>query len=89
MSLELKDVRKQFGVVKAVDGVSLEVRDGEFFSLLGPSGCGKTTILRTIAGILQPDAGTIRLKGRDVTGLPNSQPQHRLWCSRATRCSLI
>ena len=70
MSLELQKIRKQFGAVTAVDGISLEVRSGEFFSLLGPSGCGKTTILRMIAGILQPDGGAIRLDGRDVTGLP-------------------
>jgi putative spermidine/putrescine transport system ATP-binding protein len=70
MSLELQNIRKQFGAVTAVDGVTLEVRSGEFFSLLGPSGCGKTTILRTIAGILQPDRGTVRLDGRDVTRLP-------------------
>jgi ABC-type Fe3+/spermidine/putrescine transport system ATPase subunit len=70
MSLELHKLRKRFGAVTAVDGVSLEVRSGEFFSLLGPSGCGKTTILRTVAGILQPDEGTVRLEGRDVTRLP-------------------
>jgi spermidine/putrescine ABC transporter ATP-binding subunit len=70
MSLQLHKLRKRFGVVTAVDDVSLEVRSGEFFSLLGPSGCGKTTILRTIAGILQPDEGTVRLEGRDVTRLP-------------------
>jgi spermidine/putrescine ABC transporter ATP-binding subunit len=70
MSLELQNIRKQFGAVTAVDGVSLKVPSGEFFSLLGPSGCGKTTILRTIAGILQPDGGTISLDGRDVTRLP-------------------
>jgi putative spermidine/putrescine transport system ATP-binding protein len=70
MSLELQNIRKQFGAVTAVDGVTLEVRSGEFFSLLGPSGCGKTTILRTIAGILQPDGGIVRLEGRDVTRLP-------------------
>src|SRR5690349_4719795 len=70
MSLELQNIRKQFGAVTAVDGISFKVPSGEFFSLLGPSGCGKTTILRTIAGILQPEGGTIRLDGRDVTRLP-------------------
>jgi spermidine/putrescine ABC transporter ATP-binding subunit len=70
MALEIHELHKHFGAVAAVDGVSLEVRDGEFFSLLGPSGCGKTTLLRTIAGILQPDSGTIRLGGRDVTAVP-------------------
>ncbi len=67
MSLELKSLSKRFGAVKAIDDVSLTVGDGEFFSLLGPSGCGKTTLLRSIAGILQPDAGRIALDGRDIT----------------------
>jgi spermidine/putrescine transport system ATP-binding protein len=54
----------------AVDHIDLEVRDGEFFSLLGPSGCGKTTTLRMIGGFEQPTAGTIELQGEDVTWLP-------------------
>jgi putative spermidine/putrescine transport system ATP-binding protein len=70
MSLELKSLSKRFGAVKAIDDVSLTVGDGEFFSLLGPSGCGKTTLLRSIAGILQPDAGRIALDGRDITSVP-------------------
>jgi spermidine/putrescine ABC transporter ATP-binding subunit len=70
MTLELAGLQKRFGAVAAVDGITLRVEDGEFFSLLGPSGCGKTTLLRLIAGILQPDAGTIRLGGRDITSAP-------------------
>ncbi len=70
MPLELKSLHKRFGTVRAVDDVALTVGDGEFFSLLGPSGCGKTTLLRCIAGILQPDAGAIRLDGRDITRVP-------------------
>jgi spermidine/putrescine transport system ATP-binding protein len=59
----------------AVDGIDLEVRPAEFFSLLGPSGCGKTTTLRLIAGFEQPESGRIRLVGRDVTGYPpNRRP---------------
>src|SRR5438093_10546264 len=54
----------------AVDHIDLEVRDGEFFSLLGPSGCGKTTTLRMIGGFEQPSEGTIELAGEDVTWLP-------------------
>src|SRR5438093_8209469 len=54
----------------AVDHIDLEVRDGEFFSLLGPSGCGKTTTLRMIGGFEQPTEGTIELQGEDVTWLP-------------------
>jgi len=63
-------VVKRFGEVAAVDGVDLEVRRGEFFSLLGPSGSGKTTMLRLIAGFELPDEGRIELAGRDVTRLP-------------------
>jgi putative spermidine/putrescine transport system ATP-binding protein len=68
--VRLEGVRKTFGDVVAVDGVDLEVREGEFFSLLGPSGCGKTTCLRMIAGFEEPTDGRIVLHGRDVAGLP-------------------
>jgi putative spermidine/putrescine transport system ATP-binding protein len=63
-------VRKTFGEVVAVAGVDLEIRQGEFFSLLGPSGCGKTTCLRMIAGFEEPTAGRILLQGQDVSRLP-------------------
>ncbi|TMJ03900.1 MAG: ABC transporter ATP-binding protein [Bacillati bacterium ANGP1] len=63
-------VSRYFGDVRAVDNVSLDIFDGEFFSLLGPSGSGKTTCLRLIAGFDQPTSGTIRLHGQDVAGLP-------------------
>ena len=63
-------VSRHFGDVKAVDGVDLEVQDGEFFSMLGPSGSGKTTCLRLLAGFEHPTSGTITLHGRDVTGVP-------------------
>src|SRR5947209_11921609 len=68
--VRLEGVRKTFGEVVAVDGVNLEVRGGEFFSLRGPSGCGKTTGLRIIAGFEEPTAGRIVLHGRNVPGLP-------------------
>jgi putative spermidine/putrescine transport system ATP-binding protein len=68
--VRLEGLRKTFGEVVAVAGVDLEVREGEFFSLLGPSGCGKTTCLRMIAGFEEPTAGRIVLHGRDVSGLP-------------------
>src|SRR5256714_7611627 len=68
--VRLGGLRKTFGEVVAVAGVDLEVREGEFFSLLGPSGCGKTTCLRMIAGFEEPTAGRIVLHGRDVSGLP-------------------
>ena len=63
----LRGVSKHFGDVKAVDGVDLDIADGEFFSMLGPSGSGKTTVLRLIAGFEQPSAGTILLGDIDVT----------------------
>lgn len=66
----LEGVSKSYGEVTAVDGVDLEVKRGEFFSLLGPSGCGKTTSLRLIAGFEHPDEGTVSLRGKDVTDLP-------------------
>lgn len=61
---------KSFGDTVAVEGVSLSVERGEFFSLLGPSGCGKTTTLRMLAGLEQPDTGTVTIGGRDVTDQP-------------------
>ena len=70
VAIRLEAVRKSFGDVVAVDGVDLEVRDGEFFSLLGPSGSGKTTLLRMIAGFERPTSGRVWLAGRDVTDLP-------------------
>jgi spermidine/putrescine transport system ATP-binding protein len=68
--IQLLDLEKRFREIRAVDGVSLEVVSGEFFSLLGPSGCGKTTTLRMIGGFELPTAGRILLRGRDVTTEP-------------------
>ncbi len=70
VAVRLVDVVKQFGEMVAVDHIDLEVRDGEFFSLLGPSGCGKTTTLRMIGGFEEPTSGLIELQGQDVTWLP-------------------
>jgi putative spermidine/putrescine transport system ATP-binding protein len=64
------EVSRHYGVVKAVDGVSFDIADGEFFSLLGPSGSGKTTCLRLIAGFEQPNAGAVLIHGRDMAGVP-------------------
>ncbi|MDX1999678.1 MAG: ABC transporter ATP-binding protein [Thermoanaerobaculia bacterium] len=66
-AVRLVAVCRRFGAVRALDGVSLEVADGEFFSLLGPSGSGKTTCLRLVAGFDRPTAGRIELHGQDVT----------------------
>src|SRR5438093_5457510 len=69
IAVRLEGVHKRFGDVTAVDGVTLDVRQGEFFSMLGPSGSGKTTCLRMIAGFETPTSGTVLLLGRDVTRL--------------------
>jgi putative spermidine/putrescine transport system ATP-binding protein len=69
-AIRLEGVQKRFGDVVAVDGIDLDVRDGEFFSMLGPSGSGKTTTLRMIAGFELPTAGRILLHGQDVTAIP-------------------
>ena len=73
VDVRLVDVVKRFGDAIAVDHIDLEVRDGEFFSLLGPSGCGKTTTLRMIGGFEAPTSGLIELQGQDVTWLPPYQ----------------
>ena len=73
VAVSLEHVVKRFGDVVAVDGVDLQVREGEFFSMLGPSGSGKTTCLRMIAGFEQPTEGRILLGGTDVSRLPPYQ----------------
>ena len=73
MKVVLKGISKVFGKLRAVDGVSLEIEDGDFFTLLGPSGCGKTTLLRVIAGFYPPDEGEVYFGER----LMNDVPPHR------------
>jgi putative spermidine/putrescine transport system ATP-binding protein len=70
LDIRLRGVRKAYGEVVAVDGIDLDVRSGEFFTMLGPSGSGKTTTLRMIAGFELPDGGTVELAGRDVGTMP-------------------
>jgi len=82
--LQFQAVSKQFGPVHAVDQLSLDVKRGEFFSLLGPSGCGKTTLLRLAAGFERPDHGRVILDGRDLTALPpNRRPVNTIFQSYA------
>ena len=70
VAIRLRGLTKAFGDVMAVNGVDLDVLDGEFLTLLGPSGSGKTTVLRMVAGFERPDSGTIELAGADVTNVP-------------------
>src|ERR1700712_2029769 len=73
LAVQFTHVSRHFGDVKAVDRVSIDIRDGEFFSMLGPSGSGKTTCLRLIAGFEQPTQGSIRIHGEEAAGLPPYQ----------------
>jgi len=82
--LQLTDIVKTFGSVRAVDGVSLDIFPGEFFALLGPSGCGKTTLLRMLAGFEAPDSGHILLDGEDLTAIPpHERPVNMMFQSYA------
>src|SRR5262245_43422574 len=72
--LELQDLHRDFGTVKALNGIDIALGEGEFLSLLGPSGCGKTTALRLVAGFDRPDRGRIVVDGKDVTSIaPNKR----------------
>ena len=73
IAIEMRDIVKRFGEVTAVDHVSMQIRDGEFFSMLGPSGCGKTTSLRMIAGFEFPTSGEICLNGEPIGNTPPFQ----------------
>jgi spermidine/putrescine ABC transporter ATP-binding subunit len=82
--LTLDHVTKRYGQVVAVDGISLAIRRGEFFSLLGPSGCGKTTLLRMIGGFILPNQGRVMIDDQDVTELPpNKRPTNTVFQSYA------
>jgi len=82
--VELDGVEKHFGEVAALDGVSAQIREGEFFSLLGPSGCGKTTLLRLIAGFEQPTKGNITIDGSQMHGVEaNERPTNMVFQSYA------
>ena len=72
-ALHLENITKRYGKLKAVDNLSLEVRDGELLTLLGPSGCGKTTVLRCVSGFVRPDGGEIYLGDRKITEIPTEK----------------
>ncbi|MEI7532363.1 MAG: ABC transporter ATP-binding protein [Betaproteobacteria bacterium] len=65
-AISIQEVRKQYGSLKALDGVSFEVLKGEFFGLLGPNGAGKTTLISSMAGLCRPDSGSVKVMGYDV-----------------------
>ena len=65
-AVEVRDATKRFGTLRALDGVSLTVEEGEFFALLGPNGAGKTTLISALGGLVRPDSGELRVMGRDV-----------------------
>ncbi len=69
-AIQIRGVEKRFGDATAVAGIDLEIREGEFFSLLGPSGCGKTTLLRMMAGFETPTSGSVLIAGADMTAVP-------------------
>lgn len=71
--LELKNIKKGFGETDVLNGITLSIEKGEFITFLGASGCGKTTTLRIIAGLEEPDSGTVFLDGKDVTSIPPNQ----------------
>lgn len=82
--IKIENVTRRFGDFVAVDDISLEIREGEFFALLGPSGCGKTTLLRMLAGLDSPSAGRILIDGRDMTQVPpNKRPVNMVFQSYA------
>ncbi|MBQ1842843.1 MAG: ATP-binding cassette domain-containing protein, partial [Bacteroidales bacterium] len=68
--IEVRHLSKSFSGKKVLEDINLYIRRGEFLTLLGPSGCGKTTMLRMIAGFLQPDEGSILLEGKELAGTP-------------------
>ncbi|WP_406645523.1 ABC transporter ATP-binding protein [Aliisedimentitalea scapharcae] len=82
--IEIKGLQKRFGTFQAVSDLSLNLREGEFFSLLGPSGCGKTTVLRMIAGFQDPTAGQVLIDGQDMDGIAaNKRPTNMVFQSYA------
>ncbi|MFZ5789434.1 MAG: ABC transporter ATP-binding protein [Pseudomonadota bacterium] len=82
--IEVDGLEKSFGPVKAVAGVTFDIRENEFFALLGPSGCGKTTLLRILAGFEAPDRGRVTLDGKDLIAIPaNRRPINMMFQSYA------
>ncbi|THF90238.1 MAG: ATP-binding cassette domain-containing protein, partial [Sulfitobacter sp. SK025] len=68
--IRFNNVTKKFGEFVAIDGLTLDIYEREFFALLGPSGCGKTTMMRMLAGFENPTSGTMELAGKNIAGVP-------------------
>lgn len=68
--IKLEHIEVTFGSFKALKDINIDIHEGEFFTFLGPSGCGKTTTLRTITGFISPSAGTVSVRGKDITHTP-------------------
>ena len=82
--IELSGVEKRYGSFVAASDINLDLKEGEFFSLLGPSGCGKTTVLRMIAGFQEPTEGTVTIDGQNMEGVPaNNRPTNMVFQSYA------
>lgn len=75
--IETGDLRRRFGALVAVDGVSMRIEEGSFHSIIGPNGAGKTTFFNLVSGVLKPTSGWVRLRGEDITHLPAHQTIHR------------
>lgn len=83
--VELNELTRVYGSMKALDGLTLRIEPGELVALLGPSGCGKTTALRILAGLDRATSGTVSVDGRDVSRLPANK-RDMAWCFRPTAC---
>ena len=70
VAVQLSDLHRHYGPVRALDGLTLDIEPGELIALLGPAGCGKTTALRSLAGLDEADAGRVVVDGRDITHVP-------------------
>ena len=83
-AIEVRNLVKNYGALTALNDISMDFREGEFFALLGPSGCGKTTLLRALAGFVEPTSGSILLDGKDLTSMPpNKRPINMMFQSYA------